>query len=606
VHFHILSSDCVSASQQHFSTGKMKVHLLFTSWLVHASLLFLPTTSSFELQNLSGSLAGSTLEYLVNPNDQDANGQDTVTIKITVPNTAWVSVGTSTTGLMPGAEAVIGKPQDGTVRKYSISARSASAIDEMPEAQQTLINTDLVQSGGSTVMTYTKILEEDGEIIINGNGDNTFVSAFGFGNSFSFHQGYGSYSVSLSTVAIEGPTTASPVLSPTDPPDGVEEDPTAAPTTASPVLSPTDPPDGMEVVQLKRQLETSTFSYKVNLDDPATGGQNSITVTLTVPSSGWLAVGTSENGVMVGSEAVIGYPDTGEVKKYSLNSQNENLSGIVEMPAEKQTLVNTEVTQSDGATTMTYTKIMVEDDEIPINAFGDTIFLVSYAFSSSSTFHIAKGSFTLSGTVIERDNSLWVIHGWLAAIAWGALCPLAIMAGVFRKFIPGESLWFQIHQTLNGLVVLLTVAAFAVAAIALNDETPEDLSANHFDADFSDGHRLIGLVILVLALIQAINGALRPHLPSKDTADENADEVGPPPLPAGEKSFMRRVWEVGHRLFGVALLFLCLYQVQLGIKWYHNIFNQGDYDSTIAIFWGVAGSLGGILVVGIAMRLITG
>jgi hypothetical protein len=582
----------------------MKVHLLFTSWLVHASLLFLPTTSGFELQNLSGSLAGSTLEYLVNPNDPDANGQDTVTIKLTVPTTAWVAVGTSTNGLMPGAEAVIGKPQDGTVRKYLISQRISSAIDEKPEGQQTLINTDLMQSGGSTVMTYTKILEEDGEIIINGNGDNIFVSAYGLSNSFSFHKGYGSYSVNLSTVA---PTTASPVLSPTDPPDGVEEGPTAARITASPVLSPTAPPDGMEVVQLKRQLETSTFSYKVNLNDPATGGQSSITVTLSVPASGWLAVGTSETGLMVGSEAVIGYPDTGEVKKYSLNSQSEDLSGIVEMPAEKQTLFNTEITQSDGMTTMTYTKIMVEDDEIPINAFGDTIFLASYASSSSSTFHIARGSFTLSGAVIERDNSLWVIHGWLAAIAWGAFCPLAIMAGVFRKFLPGESLWFQIHRILNGLVVLLTVAAFAVAVIALHDETPEGLGANHFDANLSDGHRLIGLVILVLALVQAINGSLRPHLPSKDIADEDEDaEAGPPPLPADEKSFMRRVWEVGHRLFGVALLCLCWYQVQLGIKWYHNIFNQGDYDSTITIFWAVAGSLGGILVVGIVMRLVTG
>jgi hypothetical protein len=567
----------------------MKLHLLFTSWLVHASLLFLPTTSSFELQNLSGLLAGSTLEYLVNLNDPDANGQDTVTIKLTVPTTAWVGVGTSTEGAMPGSEAVIGKPQDGTVRKYSLNARSPSAIDEMPEAQQTLINTDLVQSGGSTVMTYTKILEEDGEIIINGNGDNIFVTAYGFSNTFSFHQGYGSYSINLSTVAIE-------------------ESPTAAPTTASPVLS-TDPPDGVEVVQLKGQLETSTLSYKVNLDDPATGGQSSITVTLTVPASGWLAVGTSETGFMLGSEAVIGYPDTGEVKKYSLNSQDDDLSGIVEMPSEKQTLVNTEITQSDGMTTMTYTKIMVEDDEIPINAFGDTIFLASYAFSSSSTFHLGRGSFTLSGNVIERDNSLWVIHGWLAAIAWGALCPLAIMAGVFRKILPGESLWFQIHRILNGLVVLATVGAFAVAVIALNDETPEDLSANHFDADFSDGHRLIGLVILVLALIQAINGALRPHLPIKDTADEDADEdaeVGPPPLAADEKSFMRRVWEVGHRLFGIALLCLCWYQVQLGIKLYHKFFNQGDYDSTITIFWAFAGSLGGILVGGIVMRLVTG
>jgi hypothetical protein len=193
------------------------------------------------------------------------------------------------------------------------------------------------------------------------------------------------------------------------------------------------------------------------------------------------------------------------------------------------------------------------------------------------------------------------------------------MAAVFRKCLPGQSLWLQIHLTLNGLVVLLTVGAFAVAVIALNDETPKDLSANHFDANFSDGHRLIGLVILVLALIQAINGALRPHLPDKDTRDretpikdpanmdtayDESEELELSRPKADEKSFIRRLWEVGHRLFGIALLSLCWYQVQLGIKVYNNIFNEGDYDSTITIFWSVAGTLGGIIVAGLVMRLV--
>lgn len=570
---------CYASLLCHKTEGTMKVNLLCTTWLVQACLLTIasPTATAavgFRTVDMFGSLRDTTLKYRVNPSDPNApNGEDTISIEYSAPTDAWLGIGFSSSGLMIPSDAVIGLPATGEVKKYALAARNVGGVNQLPAEEQTLINAQINQSGGVTTMSYTKIIDEDGDIAIDvTGGSNNMIGAFGFTNSLAFHDGFGTFAATL------------------------DASPTEAPTAAAPAESPTEPPEGVQIVELTDQLEGSTLSYEFD--------QDSIIMTLTVPTSGWLAVGVSNTGTMIGSEAVIGYPDTGEVKKFNLNAKNT--AGIVEMPEERQTLTNTEVTVSGGQSTMTFTKLLKEEGEIPINADEDTIFIASFATSSTSTLHAGRGSFKLSRAAVSgRDNSLWVVHGWLAAIAWGVLCPLAIMAGLFRKFIPGEGVWFQIHRALNSLVVLLTIAAVVVAVVALNDETPEGLGADHFNSDLSDGHRLIGLIILILALVQVINGAFRPHLPEKSAAGDD-EEGGPRPLAAEEKSGMRKLWEVGHRLFGLVVLGLCWYQIQLGIKWYHNIFNDGDYDDTLTIFWAVIGTLGAIVVIGIVMRVVTG
>jgi len=789
----------------------MLTNLLLKGWLL-AALLCSTTLAEFQTFNFVGNLASSSFEHKVTLNDPIVNGQDTVTFRYTVNRNSWLAIGVSPDGTMINGEVVIGKPSEGTVRKYKITGYNGALITEMD--QQTLINTSLEQSGGKTVMTFTKLLSEAGEISINGNGPNKIIAAFGSGNNFGFHLGYGGVNQTfkpstsaptvapvtapvvplpapsttvapaptnapvLATPAPSVPTTA-PVpatpaptfvpttLSPTPAPevgfrqvqltgllqdatfhyrvnrndvtvngqdtitieyscsgnvwvgvgvsefgvmvpaktvigfveseeallysmmartlegvvplppeeqnlvepqvsfangrttmrytvpvfqdttvtsptqaanevleihaDGrnnnfigacganqnwsphlkfgsfgvmVEEGETEAPTSASPMAAPTDPPDGAEVLELTGDLEGSTLAYQLNFDDPNTGGKDSITVTYTAPVNGWVSVGASESGLMVGSDVVIGIPTTGEVKKYILNSKSGDLSGIAVMPDEKQTLVDASITQANGRTTLIYTKILVEDGEIPINASGDTIFIAAHGISNTLGFHSARGSFSLSGKVIERDNSLWVLHGWLAAIAWGVCCPLAILAALFRRFVPGEGTWYQIHRFFNGLVILLTIASVIVAILALHGETPVRLSANHFSVDFVDGHRLIGLIVLVAAIGQGVNGALRPHNVSPKPHESTSNDQ--PSSEPDQKSGTRKIWEVLHRLLGVGLLGLSWYQIQLGIYWYHEIFNDGESESTLTIFLAVIGVLGGLIFIGVAMKVSMG
>jgi len=300
---------------------------------------------------------------------------------------------------------------------------------------------------------------------------------------------------------------------------------------------------------------------------------------------------------MVGSEAVIGLPDTGEVLKYALNAQST--AGVQPMPEAQQTLIDASIRQDSGRTILSFTKILEEPGEIPILLEGDNTFLSAWGFGNNLGLHAARGSFTLSGRAIEtRRQGLWKAHGWFAAIAWALLSPLAIASSVLRRFLPREheGLWFKVHRSLNLLVVSFTILAVIIAITAINQETPSGADSNHFNRSFSRGHRSIGLAIFLLAFFQALGGILRPHLPSKPSHMDEEDGRQEAPLP--QKSFLRSLWEVGHKVVGLTILGLCWYQVQLGVKTYNNIFNSGDGTAALPLFWTVVSILGGMIIVG--------
>lgn len=342
-------------------------------------------------------------------------------------------------------------------------------------------------------------------------------------------------------------------------------------------------PGGLTSVSLAGQLQGSTLEYFVIEADGRAGGQHTVTIVYTVPAEAWAGVGFSDNGgFMPGSEAVIGLPDEGVVLKYSLGDRF--LSSVVPMPEERQTLIETSIEQQSGSTILRFTKILVEEGEIPI-VIGDNSFMAAYGFSSALSQHKAREPFSLnlvsggSDTLETSEQGLWKGHGWCAAIAWGVLAPLAIGAAICRKLFPG-GMWLKIHQTLNTLVVFFTIVAFSLAVSAINKETPPGSEANNFSPD-PYPHRTIGLVIFILVFVQALGGALRPHVP----------EMGE------EKTTKRKAFEIGHRLLGFSLLGLSWYQVQSGIKIYQSRFSEST-TNLIAIFWCVVGGIAGVVALG--------
>jgi hypothetical protein len=341
--------------------------------------------------------------------------------------------------------------------------------------------------------------------------------------------------------------------------------------------------EGLTSVLLEGQLQGSTLDYVVIEGDDRAGGRDTVTMIYVVPSEAWAAVGFNNNGgFMPGSEAVIGLPEEGLVQKYVLSDRTPG--GVAPMPEEQQTLIDASIEQVDGSTILRFTKILVEEGEIPI-VIGENMLLGAYGLSNTLSAHKARESIILnlvsggSGSLTTRDQILWKAHGWCAAIAWGGLAPLAIGAAICRRLFAG-GMWLTIHRSLNSLVLFLTIISLALAVAAINKETPSGFDANHFNPD-PYPHRTIGLVLAVVAVFQTLSGILRPHVP----------EIGE------EKSTTRKVFEIGHRVLGLSLLGLSWYQVQSGIKIYQSIFAEST-TNLIAVFWGIAAGIAGLVALG--------
>jgi len=136
------------------------------------------------------------LRYMLNVED------GTITMEVIYDGEAWVAVAFSEDENMPGSDAVIGSLELGNVpQKYRLLAKTPvvdSAIEIMPEEEQTLINATVEVRDGQTVMKFTKFLKEQGQIEIM-IGLNNMLWAYGSSNTLSYHAQRSSFTLDLSS-----------------------------------------------------------------------------------------------------------------------------------------------------------------------------------------------------------------------------------------------------------------------------------------------------------------------------------------------------------------------------------------------------------------------
>ena len=156
---------------------------------------------------------------------------------------------------------------------------------------------------------------------------------------------------------------------------------------------------------------------------------------------------------MVGSLAVIGLPDDivnpANPGKYDLGGQSVSAVTLTD----QQTLLDGNIVQNDTHTVLTFTKLLVEPGEIEINPEGDNFFLVASGSGNDLNIHLQRAAAGVrlapctaesggaaggaQALVDPRRTSHYKAHGWMAAIAWGVLVPLAIANSLCRHLIPG-------------------------------------------------------------------------------------------------------------------------------------------------------------------------
>ena len=129
------------------------------------------------------------LYYHLEPSDPSGNnGILCGRLEVDNNNGGWIGFGWSTNGNMIGGEAIVGLTEARSVLKYNLSSKDASGVTPMSAARQTLTDTSIRQEGEKSIMTFTKMLVEDGELEIYETGPNAFLHARGSdGQTVGYH-----------------------------------------------------------------------------------------------------------------------------------------------------------------------------------------------------------------------------------------------------------------------------------------------------------------------------------------------------------------------------------------------------------------------------------
>ncbi|KAG2599807.1 cytochrome b561 and DOMON domain-containing protein At3g61750-like [Panicum virgatum] len=269
----------------------------------------------------------------------------------------------------------------------------------------------------------------------------------------------------------------------------------------------------------------------------AQGKDNVLRVVLsTMYSTGWVGMGFSKDGLMVGSSAMVGWmgkTGVAHIKQFSL--QGKVPSQVV---VDKGSLVSND---HDHTVLVQQAKIYLAfqlrfpaplkrqnvllaiGSAIPVNDR-----LSEHQSKTSITFDFTTGS---SSSASSFPEGLKRTHGALNLFAWGVLLPIgAIVARYCRRWDP---LWFYLHAGIQFVGFILGLAGI-VAGVSLYNKIQANVPS----------HRGLGIFVLVLGILQILAIFLRPNKDSK----------------------YRKFWNWYHHWVGRLALFFAAINIVIGIK----------------------------------------
>lgn len=329
-----------------------------------------------------------------------------------------------------------------------------------------------------------------------------------------------------------------------------------------------------------------------------------VTMEITYSGHGWIGFGFSAKGRMVNTTAIIGLPNQPNSNtnpgKYYLGGKLQSAVQLVE--SDRQTLMNASIYQNDTHTVLKFTKHLVEFDETTISPTDSNIAIFAVGYGNSLSQHKIRGDIVLSLTPCGDNSSLtvnvmntespnktlWVIHGVLMSVAFGVLIPIGISFSMLRHLfkMSDGGVWFNYHMNINMFAVLCIIGAFAIAIYNINYETIDGESPYHFK---NVRHRTVGLTVFLIIVLQAVGGICRPELPKRKSSKREGETSSSLETKVERAHFVRKIWEVLHRVVGIGGLGLALYNCNLGINLFQLRF--GDQEFTKVIFWSVSAGL---------------
>jgi len=203
-----------------------------------------------------------------------------------------------------------------------------------------------------------------------------------------------------------------------------------------------------------------------------------------------------------------------------------------------------------------------------------------------------SSSNTIPTTISHR--SAWVAHGTVGIIVFGLLLPSSISSAIFRNYVP--TYWIYIHVLLNSLVFALTFFTVGIAITNMNEmlSVSAVMKGQGTGGHFKELHHIVGLLLLMLISFQTANGFLRP--PREFITDDEDDQTPGAILRStmNDKGISARtLWTLVHRISGVAIFALGIYQVKSGLHLFSERYNTMDWS---AVYIGYICWLVGLIV----------
>ncbi|OEL21176.1 Cytochrome b561 and DOMON domain-containing protein [Dichanthelium oligosanthes] len=287
-------------------------------------------------------------------------------------------------------------------------------------------------------------------------------------------------------------------------------------------------------------------------------GHNTWSFVLSAPDGGgYVAVGFSSDGAMVGSSAVAGWTagsGVGVAKQYRLGGTSSGscppdqgslalVPGTTLLAAQASRLyLAFQFTAAQPAPYLIYAVG-------PSGAQLSNNYLVRHSSYASAAVNYATGVAS-SASSSSFDLKKW--HGAMAGLGWGVLMPVGV--ALARYFKRRDPFWFYAHISVQGVgFVLGTVGV--VAGFRLNDDVPG-----------ADSHQALGIAILIFGCLQVLAFLARPDKGSK----------------------VRRYWNWYHHNVGRAAVACAVANVFVGLSIAHEAAAAGAFYGIFLAVWVVA------------------
>mmetsp|Transcript_6087 Transcript_6087/g.8496 ORF Transcript_6087/g.8496 Transcript_6087/m.8496 type:complete len:582 (+) Transcript_6087:109-1854(+) len=271
-----------------------------------------------------------------------------------------------------------------------------------------------------------------------------------------------------------------------------------------------------------------------------------IEIAIICDCSGWVGFGPSKDLEMINSDPIIGWIDSnGDPAAYDYYITARSSSGVkadsndasynVLAYAGSKQGGKTHIKWLRSLTSPNSNDISITNKEIPVvYGYHPTKPGPSISEHNRNTKGTAKVNFYTGSFSLKNNNAIEEAHGFLMFFAWSVFIPVtSFIARYLKKF----KWWFNVHRIVNSGAMVIGLVAFILALV---------FCTSHFDTP----HKIIGLVVTILGILQPILGVVADKMfdPNREKTPIFPDKI--------------------HWLFGWSSLILGLVNVFLGLVAY--------------------------------------